>query len=82
MGPTSRLQARTRWLRLLLACAAVLASASTMVLASTARASAAGSTPFSCPSEVDFLSQGSPDTQLYSGTYGAGSVTYSTLGSA
>ena len=38
--------------------------------------------PFSCPSEIDFLSQGTPDTQLYEGSYGAGSVPFSTFGSA
>lgn len=55
---------------------------STAVIWPVARASAAGGTPFSCASEVDFLCQGTPDTQLYDGTYGAGSVTYSTYGSA
>ncbi len=35
---------------------------------------------FSCSSEIDFLSQGAPGTQLYEGVYSSGSATYSTLG--
>ena len=45
-------------------------------------AHAAVGAPFSCSSEIDFLSQGDPDTQLYEGTYGSGTATYTKLGAA
>ena len=35
---------------------------------------------FSCTSEIDFLSQGLPGTQLYEGVYASGSATYNKLG--
>jgi uncharacterized repeat protein (TIGR01451 family) len=60
------------------------ALAATLLALSTAlpNLEAAVGAPFSCPSEIDFLSQGEPDTQLYEGTYGAGSVTFATFGAA
>ncbi len=36
---------------------------------------------FTCTNPTSFLSQGSPSTQLFTSVYGAGSVTYNTLGS-
>jgi uncharacterized repeat protein (TIGR01451 family) len=43
-------------------------------------AGAAVGPPFSCRSELDFLSQGSPETQLFQSVAGGGSVTYTPLG--
>ena len=61
---------------------------STTTPARTGRSSVADANPavagpaFTCAVPTSFLSQGTPSTQLFFSTYGAGSVTYTPLGSA